>query len=121
MLTVTDGKLMLGTTAIGAPFTLTDPHGKRVSLADFRGKVVLLYFGYTYCPDVCPTDLLVIAQSLKSLGKDGEQVQRDRAQHRPAPPDEAQTREQRVERLRLVTHGSCCAAMPWRFIPASLR
>ena len=68
-------ELMLGKTAIGAPFTLTDPHGKRVSLADFRGKVVLLYFGYTYCPDVCPTDLLVIAQSLKSLGKDVEQVQ----------------------------------------------
>ena len=68
-------ELMTGKAAIGAPFTLTNQHGKRVSLADFRGKVVLLYFGYTFCPDVCPTDLLIIAQTVKSLGKSGDQVQ----------------------------------------------
>jgi len=68
-------ELMLGKTAIGGPFTLTNTHGQRVSLTDFRGKVVLLYFGYTFCPDVCPTDLLIVAQSLRSLGKGGEHVQ----------------------------------------------
>lgn len=68
-------ELMLGKAAVGTPFTLTNQHGKRASLADFRGKVVLLYFGYTFCPDVCPTDLLAIAQTLKSLGKSADQVQ----------------------------------------------
>ena len=68
-------ELMSGKVLVGAPFTLTNAHGKRVSLADFRGKLVLLYFGYTSCPDVCPTDLLAIAQTLKSLGRAGEQVQ----------------------------------------------
>ncbi len=68
-------ELMSGKAAVGMPFTLANAYGKRVSLADFRGKLVLLYFGYTSCPDVCPTDLLAIAQTLKSLGKPGEQVQ----------------------------------------------
>jgi cytochrome oxidase Cu insertion factor (SCO1/SenC/PrrC family) len=68
-------ELMSGKAAVGTPFTLTNAHGKRVSLADFRGKLVLLYFGYTFCPDVCPTDLLVIAQTLKTLGKSADQVQ----------------------------------------------
>jgi cytochrome oxidase Cu insertion factor (SCO1/SenC/PrrC family) len=68
-------ELMSGKAAVGTAFTLTNPHGKRVSLADFRGKLVLLYFGYTSCPDVCPTDLLAIAQTIKSLGKHGDQVQ----------------------------------------------
>ncbi len=67
-------ELMSGKASVGMPFTLTNAHGKRVSLADFRGKLVLLYFGYTSCPDVCPTDLLAIAHTLKSLGKAGEQV-----------------------------------------------
>ena len=60
--------LMLGRGEIGGPFTLTDHTGARRSLADFRGKVVLLYFGYAYCPDVCPTDLAQIAALLRSLG-----------------------------------------------------
>ncbi len=68
-------ELMSGKAAVGVPFTLTNQHGKRVTLADFRGKVVLLYFGFTFCPDVCPTDLLAIAQTLKLLGKRGDQVQ----------------------------------------------
>jgi cytochrome oxidase Cu insertion factor (SCO1/SenC/PrrC family) len=68
-------ELMSGKVKIGAPFTLTNVHGKPVSLSDFRGKMVLLYFGYTYCPDVCPTDLLSIAYTLKALGKRGGQVQ----------------------------------------------
>ncbi len=72
-------ELMSGKAPVGTPFTLTAAsgaqRGKRLNLADFRGKLVLLYFGYTSCPDVCPTDLLAIAQTLKALGKQGEQVQ----------------------------------------------
>jgi protein SCO1/2 len=48
--------------------------GKTVSAADFKGKIDLLYFGYTYCPDVCPTTLLNITTMLKSLGKQAEDV-----------------------------------------------
>jgi protein SCO1/2 len=68
-------ELMSGKAAVGTPFTLTNPQGKHISLSDFRGKLVLLYFGYTSCPDVCPTDLLAMAQTVKSLGKQGDQVQ----------------------------------------------
>ena len=67
--------LMSGKVPVGGPFTLTDQRGKRVSLADFRGKVVMLYFGYTFCPDVCPTDLYAIAGMIKLLGADGPKVQ----------------------------------------------
>jgi protein SCO1/2 len=67
--------LMVGKAPVGAPFTLTDQNGRRASLSDFRGKVVLLYFGYIFCPDVCPTDLAVIAAAIDSLGKSGDQVQ----------------------------------------------
>lgn len=72
-------ELMSGKAPVGIPFTLTGASGthlgKRVNLADFRGKLVLLYFGYTSCPDVCPTDLLAIAQTLKLLGKSADRVQ----------------------------------------------
>ena len=68
-------ELMSGKAAIGGPFTLTDPQGRRRSLADFRGRIVLLYFGYTFCPDVCPTDLAAIARLLGLLGADAAQVQ----------------------------------------------
>ena len=67
-------ELMIGK-AVGGEFTLSDAHGKSVRLSDFRGKLVLLYFGFTSCPDVCPTDLLAIAQAIKSLGKDSEAIQ----------------------------------------------
>lgn len=68
-------ELMSGRAAVGGPFTLTDPWGKPRSLAEFRGKVVLLYFGYTFCPDVCPTDLAAIAAMLRSLGPRAGEVQ----------------------------------------------
>lgn len=56
-------------------FTMTRASdGKTVSAADFKGKIVLLYFGYTYCPDVCPTTLLNITTMLKSLGKQADDV-----------------------------------------------
>jgi cytochrome oxidase Cu insertion factor (SCO1/SenC/PrrC family) len=68
-------ELMSGKAAVGGPFMLADQWGKRRSLAEFRGKLVLLYFGYTSCPDVCPTDLAVIGAMLRSLGPQGSAVQ----------------------------------------------
>jgi len=68
-------ELMSGKAAVGGPFTLSDQWGRRRSLVEFRGKLVLLYFGYTYCPDVCPTDLAVIGAMLRSLGPQGKDVQ----------------------------------------------
>lgn len=61
--------------SIGTAFTLTDPAGRSRSLASFRGKVVVLYFGFTFCPDVCPTDLLQVARALYLLGKNAKAVQ----------------------------------------------
>jgi len=66
---------MSGRHPIGTPFTLSDPAGRRVALADFAGKLVLLYFGFANCPDVCPTDLAEIGQALRSLGPAADQVQ----------------------------------------------
>ncbi len=56
-------------------FALTDHHGKQLSLADFRGKVVVLFFGFTHCPDACPTTLVEFARMMKLLGKEAEHVQ----------------------------------------------
>ena len=56
-------------------FQLTDHNGKARTLADFRGKVVAIFFGYTHCPDVCPTTLSDFAMAMKRLGKDAEKVQ----------------------------------------------
>jgi len=61
--------------AIGGPFSLIDQTGKRVTDADFRGRYLLIYFGYTYCPDVCPTELFVMSQALDILGAAGERMQ----------------------------------------------
>ena len=56
-------------------FTLTRASdGKRVTEADYRGRIVMLYFGYTFCPDVCPTTLANVADILKRLGPDAERV-----------------------------------------------
>lgn len=55
---------------IGAPFTLTDQDGKKVRWEDFKGKYRLVYFGYTYCPDVCPVDLQRIMQAFARFEKE---------------------------------------------------
>jgi len=68
-------ELMTGTGAIGGPFQLTDQNGQRVGPAQWRGNVVLMYFGYMYCPDACPTDLNSIAAAIEALGPDGRKVQ----------------------------------------------
>jgi cytochrome oxidase Cu insertion factor (SCO1/SenC/PrrC family) len=67
--------LMGGSAPVGAPFTLQDQHGRTRSLSDFRGSVVLLYFGYVYCPDVCPTDLAAMADTVRTMGARGDAVQ----------------------------------------------
>jgi len=56
-------------------FTLNAANGKTVSLSDYRGKLVLLYFGYTFCPDICPATLGNAAQALRLLGNEANEVQ----------------------------------------------
>lgn len=63
------GEVMLDGARIGGPFTLTDQDGKQRSWDDFDGRYRLVYFGYTYCPDVCPLDLQHIAQGLRLFEK----------------------------------------------------
>jgi len=63
-----------GQADVGGPFQLTDQSGKRVSDKDFRGRYMLIYFGYSFCPDVCPTTLAVMAQALEKLGDRSRQV-----------------------------------------------
>ena len=62
-------------TTFGRDFSLTDHNGKPRTLADYRGKVVVLFFGYTQCPDVCPTTLTELAEMMKRLGPDAKNVQ----------------------------------------------
>ncbi len=59
---------------IGGPFSLTDHTGRRITEADFRGKLMLVYFGYTYCPDICPTELYTMSLALDRLGAESEQI-----------------------------------------------
>lgn len=59
---------------IGGPFTLTDHQGNRVSDEAYRGKLLLIYFGYGYCPDVCPTELQNMAVALDEMGEAGADV-----------------------------------------------
>lgn len=56
-------------------FKLADAEGKTRTLADFKGKVVVMFFGYAQCPDVCPTTMTEMAQVKKDLGKDGDRLQ----------------------------------------------
>ncbi len=59
---------------LGGPFALTDHKGKRRTDKDFQGKLLLVFFGYTHCPDVCPTSLQAITTTLDKLGKDADKV-----------------------------------------------
>src|SRR5438445_177561 len=56
-------------------FQLTDHNGQPRTIKDFAGKVVVVFFGYTQCPDVCPTSMAELAEVKKLLGKDGERLQ----------------------------------------------
>ena len=66
---------MYGRGSVGGPFTLTDQTGKQRSDTEFRGKLMIVYFGYTFCPDVCPADLMAITQALDALGPAAEGIQ----------------------------------------------
>ena len=61
--------------SFGRDFALHDVEGKPRTLADFRGKAVVVFFGYTQCPDVCPTTLAALAEAMKQLGPDADRVQ----------------------------------------------
>ncbi len=60
--------------AIGGPFQLTDQNGKAVTEKNLKGKPTLIFFGYTHCPDVCPTSLFEISEVLRAMGKDADKV-----------------------------------------------
>lgn len=67
--------LMYGRGPVGGPFTLTDQNGQTRSDGEFHGKLMVVYFGYTYCPDICPADLMAITQALDALGPAAADVQ----------------------------------------------
>ncbi len=60
------------TSAYGGPFAMTDTNGRAVSQADLLGRPTVLYFGYTYCPEVCPTTLLMLTTAMKQMGPDAD-------------------------------------------------
>jgi len=60
--------------AIGGPFQLTDQNGKAVTEKNLKGKPTLIFFGYTHCPDVCPTSLFEMSEVLRAMGKDADKV-----------------------------------------------
>jgi len=63
-----------GASAIGGPFSLTDQNGRTVTDQDLRGRPFLVFFGFTHCPDVCPTALFEISEVLAKLGPDAQKV-----------------------------------------------
>lgn len=65
----------ISNSAVGGDFRLIDHMGAPRSLADYRGKVVVLFFGFTHCPDICPTTLSLLKSALAELGDDARQVQ----------------------------------------------
>jgi protein SCO1/2 len=64
-----------GNTQFGSDFSLPDTNGKPRTLGDFKGRAVVLFFGYTHCPDVCPTTMAELSQALQKLGDDAKRVQ----------------------------------------------
>jgi len=68
------GATSVGRALVGGPFALTDQDGKRVTDKDFRGRYTLVFFGFTMCPDVCPSALQVMAAALEKLGAKGQQL-----------------------------------------------
>ncbi|PKP76979.1 MAG: SCO family protein [Alphaproteobacteria bacterium HGW-Alphaproteobacteria-3] len=64
-----------GKAQVGGPFTLADETGATVTEETFRGRYMLIYFGFTFCPDVCPTELGIVSAALDQLGDKAEKVQ----------------------------------------------
>jgi cytochrome oxidase Cu insertion factor (SCO1/SenC/PrrC family) len=67
--------VMWGTERIGGPFSLVDHTGKHRTDADFGGRLLLVYFGFTFCPDICPIELQAMSSAIDRLGAAGEAVQ----------------------------------------------
>lgn len=63
-----------GASAIGGPFRLIDQDGKPITDQDFKGRPFLVFFGYTHCPDICPTTLFEVAEVLRALGPDSDRA-----------------------------------------------
>lgn len=63
-----------GEALIGGPFTLTDHTGQRVTETTYQGKLTLVFFGFTFCPDICPTELMRVGAVLDLLGEDADEV-----------------------------------------------
>lgn len=68
-------EVSLGASAIGGEFTLKDQYGKRRYSREFNNKLMLVYFGYSFCPDICPTSLSSLSQALNMLGKKSKKIQ----------------------------------------------
>lgn len=64
-----------GAVTIGGPFSLLNGDSKRVTQADFKGKWLMIYFGYTFCPDACPTTLNSMAEMMSRIGADADKIQ----------------------------------------------
>ena len=115
--------------AIGGPFQLTDQNGKAVTDKNLKGKPTLIFFGYTHCPDVCPTSLFEISEVLRAMGKDADKVNAvfisvDPERDTPAAMkdylssfDPAPRRPQRRSRRRSPTSSSPTGSMPRRSRP----
>jgi len=67
-------ELAVGPSAVGGPFRLTDQNGRTVTEADFKGKPFLVFFGFTHCPDICPTALFEMSETFRRLGGDAEKI-----------------------------------------------
>ena len=67
--------LMWGREPVGGPFALIDHNGQPRTDADYRGKLLLIYFGFTFCSDVCPTELQAMASAIDQLGPAGDAIQ----------------------------------------------
>ncbi len=68
------GVATTGKALVGGPFTLVDTSGKTVTDKDFRGRYMLVFFGFTHCPDICPTELQVMDATMEALGADAKKV-----------------------------------------------
>jgi cytochrome oxidase Cu insertion factor (SCO1/SenC/PrrC family) len=69
------GKQVSGVALVGGPFEMVNQNGAKVTEKDYAGKPMLVFFGYTYCPDVCPTELQIMSAALEQLGSEAATVQ----------------------------------------------